>query len=285
VRKTLIQYISFLTLFFIAANAQAQGFNAQQQASPDIKTANDVDDLDTLKFMQEQWAPELLQVLGQGPRFLPLSAPIKSDPPPMNSSAETRAELDALLEMQKNDRTLETVKQILWEAASKHVALILMAEPTINPMAVIAMQDLIPVTEPDVKYFVMREKAKYMRPRPSILEPDLELVVDNPGHPAYPSGHATQFYLYAKFLSDIDPENAEEYMAFGKAVGRRREIAGVHYESDTKAGHVMGEQLYTELMKVPEVQRQLEKAKEEFERMIQTAARYESGVQDNAAEE
>lgn len=278
---TKVFYIAALFIFAFTANVHAQGFNAEQQVALDIKTANDVDDLDTLKFMQEQWAPELLQVLGRGPRFLPTSAPIKSDPPPMNSSAETRAELDALLEMQKKERTYDTVSQIMWEATSKHVALVFLADPTINPMAIIAIQDLIPTVDGDVLYFVLREKAKYMRPRPSILEPELELVLDNPGHPAYPSGHATQFYFYAKILGDIDPDNAEQYMAFGKAVGRRREIAGVHYESDSKAGHALAEQLYTELMKVPKVQRQLEKAKEEFKRMTETAARYKDGAQDN----
>ena len=84
------------------------------------------------------------------------------------------------------------------------------------------------------------------RPRPSHICPALLPAVAVPGHPSYPSGHATESQLIALVLQDvleIKPLPGAPPDARGAAldalawrIGRNREIAGVHYPSDGVAG-------------------------------------------------
>ena len=77
-----------------------------------------------------------------------------------------------------------------------------------------------------------------MRARPSQLEPRLAPTLDVPGHPAYPSGHATQMFLAAKALATVvrSHEIGEQLFAMAARVAENREWAGLHYASDTVAG-------------------------------------------------
>jgi membrane-associated phospholipid phosphatase len=62
-----------------------------------------------------------------------------------------------------------------------------------------------------------------------------------PGHAAYPSGHATQAFLIAHSLAAIFPAKSKPgidlaLQALAARIARNREIAGLHYASDTAAG-------------------------------------------------
>ena len=81
-------------------------------------------------------------------------------------------------------------------------------------------------------------KYKFMRPRPSQLEPKLRPLIDVPGHPAFPSGHSVQMFLIAQALGTVvrNHEIGDELVAIANRVAKNREWAGLHYESDTQAG-------------------------------------------------
>ena len=93
-------------------------------------------------------------------------------------------------------------------------------------------------------------KKYYDRVRPSILAQELfeqdiidstlTTTIDIPGHPAYPSGHATQATFIAELLSYFDPIHRECYQRMADEIARNREVAGVHYRSDTLAGYQLG---------------------------------------------
>ena len=56
---------------------------------------------------------------------------------------------------------------------------------------------------------IMKLKEKYNRVRPYRLDDTIKPTIDPPGHPAYPSGHATQMYFLSTLLSKIiETENA-----------------------------------------------------------------------------
>jgi membrane-associated phospholipid phosphatase len=79
------------------------------------------------------------------------------------------------------------------------------------------------------------------RRRPSQVCPALRPPIQVPGHAAYPSGHATQAFLIAASLGAIFPAKSKPgivlaLQALAARIARNREIAGLHYASDTAAG-------------------------------------------------
>ena len=57
------------------------------------------------------------------------------------------------------------------------------------------------------EFTVMLYKNMFNRPRPFQLRPELLPEMDVPGHPAYPSGHATESHLIANFLQLVIGES------------------------------------------------------------------------------
>lgn len=104
----------------------------------------------------------------------------------------------------------------------------------------------------------MHYKRVWNRPRPSQLAPALLPPVAVPGHAAYPSGHALQAVLMALALNEaLAPANGNTpkqtalqpvLMSLAWRIARNREIAGLHYQSDTNAGTFLAEQVFPLLL-------------------------------------
>jgi PAP2 superfamily len=92
-------------------------------------------------------------------------------------------------------------------------------------------------------------KFKFVRPRPSQLEPALRPLIDVPGHPSFPSGHAIQMFLIAQALGTVvrNHEIAEQLAAIAARVAENREWAGLHYPSDTHAGKELAYAVYPDV--------------------------------------
>lgn len=95
------------------------------------------------------------------------------------------------------------------------------------------------------------QKLYYGRLRPWMIDPQINRCLEPPKTASYPSGHSTGSRLWANILGDIFPERKEEFIAKADQIGLNREIAGVHYHSDTLAGRKLGDMLY-ESMKITE---------------------------------
>jgi acid phosphatase (class A) len=107
-------------------------------------------------------------------------------------------------------------------------------------------------------------KQRYNRVRPSFLRPEIGHLFPIPGHPAYPSGHATQAFAIAYLLQELDPDHAGTYRADALRIGRNREIAGLHYPSDTDAGQQVARQVVDALLGEPRFLSLLKSAKAEW---------------------
>ncbi|MEO1723878.1 MAG: phosphatase PAP2 family protein [Pseudomonadota bacterium] len=83
---------------------------------------------------------------------------------------------------------------------------------------------------------LFRLKLHFDRARPNHLDPALTTEIDAPAHPAYPSGHAAQAMLFAIVLSEVNPAAADAHFHDARRIAFNREVAGVHYQSDTVAG-------------------------------------------------
>tara|TARA_R100000773_G_scaffold41409_1_gene37921 strand:- start:207 stop:746 length:540 start_codon:yes stop_codon:yes gene_type:complete len=89
----------------------------------------------------------------------------------------------------------------------------------------------------------------YKRPRPNVLAKKMNIKLDmmdikSAKTPAYPSGHTAQGYLIALVLSDKYPKGKKDFMKLAKDISDSRNMAKVHYKSDSVFGKKLGEALY-----------------------------------------
>lgn len=186
------------------------------------------------------------------------------EPPPSDDSEVTRAEIQHLRQLADN-RTSEDIILITKEHLDPYKRFFEVLE--------IEQQDY-PQLEKLIRYIasesylpVLHFKHKFSRTRPYQIDRTLVTVIDGPPHASYPSGHATQAYLIALILSDMFPSNdphIARLLELGKGIGIRREIAGVHYPSDTKAGIDLAMQLKAWITRKPDFQQAFSSAKEEL---------------------
>lgn len=152
-------------------------------------------------------------------------------PPPRNDSVTTSMEIQELL-LKKKERNKQNQDDIENEKSGEYMMGLITDDKSM-------LYDLNDFIRPYILHF----KKKFDRVRPRILEPQIEPTIDPPGHPAYPSGHATQMYSFALYMSHLFPQNKEKFMRIADRVATNRELAGVHYSSDTEAGHQLAMQL------------------------------------------
>jgi membrane-associated phospholipid phosphatase len=98
----------------------------------------------------------------------------------------------------------------------------------------------------------MHFKRKYNRARPVQVYPALMPIAPTPGHPSYPSSHALQAHLITACLAEFVPAAMlVPLQTLAERVSVNREIAGVHFPSDTQASVTL----------VPDLHRKLQQGK------------------------
>jgi acid phosphatase (class A) len=101
-------------------------------------------------------------------------------------------------------------------------------------------------------------KARYNRVRAYQLLPELtpRFLPDGtfPMHPSFPSGHSTQAHLIVNVLAAVFGAAKAEEKARAAAweIGKNREIAGLHYPSDTQGGRYLADVLIDEAESNPQ---------------------------------
>ena len=117
----------------------------------------------------------------------------------------------------------------------------------------------------------MHYKRHFSRPRPSQYSPALLPSIDVPGHASYPSGHATEANFIALCLEKVMPAAASTPSAapppppplpfpgrsplqqMAQRIARNREVLGLHFPSDSKAGMLLAEETFKILMRCKSV--------------------------------
>ncbi len=159
-------------------------------------------------------------------------------PPPRPQSAASVWENDQLLAMQAS-RTQDQLDEILHQDTNKpfdKFGALVNATAQSHPRTFALMQAMIPVGLATS----MVHKAHFNRARPTQVVAGLEHVLSEvPGHPSYPSGHAQQAHMVAAAIVEAARPPAPVRQAlfdFAWRIAVNREIAGVHFRSDSIAG-------------------------------------------------
>ena len=178
----------------------------------------------------------------------------KSRPFPKNDSEEARKEL-LILQSMVADRDMEVAQEFMLEV-DKKIKLPFkryFKKNDLDLRLIDQAKKLVDNSSP----IILELKLHYNRVRPYKLasrmnfERQLAFTIvplKTANSPSYPSGHATQGRLMARYLADNVPmRHRMEIMKIGDYVGQSRMLGGVHYPSDTEFGQELGDALFKHL--------------------------------------
>lgn len=200
---------------------------------------------------------------------------------PSNSSDETRADLDYLLQLQskrtKSDTTraqyianigswpnilnptdpdyIENRNQLFYIASS--------IGPWFNPENFPATTQLLMNCIQDIRATEFRLKRHFKRPRPYHLEPKLQPLA-RINSPSFASGHSLWAFSEAFLFAELIPEKRGDFIAKAEEVRWSREVLGIHYPSDNEASRIISWNLVNDWFKNPQFIADFEKAKKEW---------------------
>lgn len=199
---------------------------------------------------------------------------------PANSSDLTRAEINYLLELQKQ-RTEEDIRSCLYMAEVWYSPRVTPADSAYNHLRKNLFHigrsigtwfnpDNLPVTADfiakvwrDASFFIWSMKFKYARIRPYVIDKNLKNLQDT-DWPAYPSGHAANSYINAYIYQEIAPEFTDIFIKDAYDMAHSREIIGVHYPSDSEASRIFARQFVNKLLESESFLKDLENVRKEW---------------------
>jgi acid phosphatase (class A) len=203
--------------------------------------------------------------------------------PPANSSAQTRAELDYLLQLQarrsdEDERASAYYAGVYYKPGLKpedkeyarfqrnlfHIGRSIGTWFNADSLPLTAL--LVANVWEDASYYIWKYKNYFLRIRPYKLETKLNNLEET-NWAAYPSGHATNSYVNAYLFSTLLPEFESFFIKDAYDMAHSREIIGVHYPSDSESGRLLAFQLIQRLMKVKKFQADFEAAKVEIKKV------------------
>lgn len=186
---------------------------------------------------------------------------IKLNPPPANDSDQTRREIEELIQLANTERPGAADEIAEQDTGFPQYFLhLLMMSSQSHPATYLVIKIAARVAEISMVHF----KAKYNRCRPSQLYPALLPEVNIATHPAYPSGHSMMAHMFAHCASEVLPHMRPALMELAAQIGRNREVAGLHYSSDTNAGELVAQQAAEILQQLDSYQDAIKAAKAEW---------------------
>jgi membrane-associated phospholipid phosphatase len=188
---------------------------------------------------QPTWKPILLASPGE----------FRSPPPPACTSAQVRAEADAVKAF---PRTFTTNSKAFYYQTPEgaftdlHTLLSrLLFEDQLDqnpPRAARAYASLAAILF-DTWIASNDSKYTYWYLRPHQFDSGITPLFPVPNFPSYPSNHSALTTARTELLAYLFPDRAVQLRAFGKEAGDSRIWAGIHYEMDNQAGVSMGKSI------------------------------------------
>ncbi len=203
---------------------------------------------------------------------------------PANSSEQTRAELDFLLDIQ-NNRTNSQSKRVMeigdvgyWPNAnylkdhlyySKNLEHLFFESREVlgesyhagNYPKTSALLENIMI---DMRIIEFAIKFHLLRARPYQLEPKLKPLKEIKS-PSFASGHTLWAYIQAYTFAELIPSKRKEFLELAYEIGYSREIMGVHYPSDEEAARQIAHRMLYLMWHSSEFQQDFRAAQQEWQ--------------------
>jgi len=204
---------------------------------------------------------------------------------PANSSDQTQAELEFLLEwqdkrtksqenmasdvlapigywphasiMKNHERYQENIEHLFYEGRT------VLGEQCTAENYPATMKLLEGVTK-DMRIMEFTIKFHFVRARPYHLEPKLRPLA-RISSPSFASGHTLWAYIQAFVWSELVPDKRKDFLDLAYEVGESREIMGIHYPSDEESARVLAHKMLTLMWDNPNFKEDLKQAKLEWE--------------------
>lgn len=210
--------------------------------------------LDTLLYPPEEYRNNTLLFALAAPKYLTSGQVdffVNQLRYPANSSQQTRAELDYLLDVQQNRTAAEVERTMLlgkvgyWPDANhvpshpkykkNRAQLLFECREVVGSNCTVerypATTELLAGVMNDMRLMEFAVKYRLLRARPYQLEERLQ-PLKRIGSPSFVSGHTLWAYLQAYVFGELLPERRSEFVELAYEIGLSREIMGVHYPSD-----------------------------------------------------
>ena len=193
-----------------------------------------------------------------------LAGAAENQPPEPGSDAEQR-ELDSLLRMYEEERAalIDDIKAQDTCFPYYFVHLLGMTDKS-HPKTFLVLKIAAWCGEMAMVLFKRQKK----RLRPSQIMPSLFPPVDF-HHPSWPSGHAQNSHLMAHCAAAVRPEMRGVLTRLADEIGRNREVAGLHFASDTNAGIELAGKLFDIIMGIPSIKQAIDDARTEWQPLKQ----------------
>jgi acid phosphatase (class A) len=183
--------------------------------------------------------------------------------PPADDSAQTKAELKELLEIQAT-RTPEQEKAAIADAEENvwRFADVMGADFDAAKLPkTAALFDRIVATEDVVDDHA---KKAFNRPRPYMLDEQIHPLLKKSKSGSWPSGHSTIGYLMATVLGEMVPEKRNELFTRAAGYAENRLVAGFHYRSDTVMSRTGAALIAQKMEEQPDFKTEFDAAKAEL---------------------
>ena len=183
--------------------------------------------------------------------------------PPADDSAQTKAELKELLEIQAT-RTPEQEKAAIADAQENVWRFADVMGPDFDAAKLpktAALFDRIVATEDVVDDHA---KKAFNRPRPYMLDEQIHPLLKKSKSGSWPSGHSTVGYLMATVLGEMVPEKRNELFTRAAGYAENRLVAGFHYRSDTVMSRTGAALIAQKMEEQPDFKTEFDAAKAEL---------------------
>ena len=272
---------TFDTLHFILASGETKVEHIERSSGPSLEKTN------APESKCDPAACQPGELIGNGrkrvPYYLGTTERFFIPDFPANSSRQTRAELDYLLQLQQQ-RSEEDVRASLFYAGVYYRTAVQPEDNDykkfrrnlfhigrsvgtwFNPDSLPLTASLVANVWKDAEYLIWKYKNYFIRIRPYKLEPKLQNLEET-NWAAYPSGHATNSYVNAYLYSELLPEFSSFFIKDAYDMAHSREIIGVHYPSDSESGRILAWQLVKRLLSNEKFKKDFNAAKEEIKKV------------------
>ena len=183
--------------------------------------------------------------------------------PPADDSAQTKAELKELLEIQAT-RTPEQEKVAIADAEENVWRFTDVMGPDFDAAKLpktAALFDRIVATEDVVDDYA---KKAFNRPRPYMLDEQIHPLLKKSKSGSWPSGHSTIGYLMATVLGEMVPEKRNALFTRAAGYAENRLVAGFHYRSDTVMSRTGAALIAQKMEEQPDFKTEFDAAKAEL---------------------